>query len=72
MSQINMCATYFLPSAIIPYMTPVIKRRPLPKMLLIPGHNIIGGRASLNNRKIKTISFSIRVLEKLRVCLKHI
>lgn len=51
MSQINMGATYFLPRAIIPYMTPVIKRRPLPKMLLIPGHNIIGGRASLITEK---------------------
>lgn len=40
-------STYFRPSAIMPYKTPVVNINPLPNMLLIDGHKIIAGIANL-------------------------
>lgn len=37
----------------MPYKTPVRKIRPLPKILLISAHKIIGGRAILSNNNKK-------------------
>lgn len=51
-SKIDVLFTYFFPKAIIPYITPVVKIKPLPKIVDIPGANIIAGKARLKQKGI--------------------